>query len=765
MAQDTTPALVLYAGQLVNGDWQTNFEVPFDKGAYGEIKVAFVRRGLTDYTYDPDTYTVSGYLYAWNGGVYTKTETVDTDTPLYDKYGVATGDTWTMGMYREPKNDIFSRAVVEWTGDPITDEDVICIVRDTVKDQPYTYPNNQKHIERALDNLSRQIQELQLTADNALKVDPSWNYTLEDPNKMDPVTWLQTIVRSKGQTLRELRVDNGYIAYTADDPDSATKTWNVLAGVKTGNAGVVSHIRETQVLAEDGVTYIPYLEYSVDGGNTWRPAGQGQSELEHLYVKKTGDTMTGALTIEREQQSQLIAEQGLVFNIKYQGNTQTIFKLLSTMNGPWFHAKDIILGNGSSSGSQIIPASINDTLGIWSNKWKTLFVQNINNGYNIAVPVTNRADTLALKSQVDLAANSGRMITAQGFWYAKMYAATTPATPTYGTNYVDFSQVDGNNNPIIVPFEATGSASATQTTGSSLSDITVATATFETQITTPGSYAFDYDGVDWYYDGNPIALADYGIAFTGTPVQDDVITVIYAISWTQGTTITPPADYDGYIPITSKIWDIQEQDGQQGGRILWNHTSKEFTPYPTIVSFDGANITNSTISGSTIINTTFSGTITSSTFSGTISGSTIDHCTLTDTIAPMPTTPVNNTVANVGYVKESQNKQAISDLTADTATVVLSKDKTIYRMSVTGNLAITIDSSAVAEEGYAQTFELHLTCGASLPTITWAGIDRWVINSDTSPIEVNATSIFAIRVQMGENESTPTVVANYGGAY
>ena len=56
MAQDTTPALILYVG---DGS-QTRFEVPFDKGAYGEIKVAFVRRGLTDYTYNPDTYTVDG---------------------------------------------------------------------------------------------------------------------------------------------------------------------------------------------------------------------------------------------------------------------------------------------------------------------------------------------------------------------------------------------------------------------------------------------------------------------------------------------------------------------------------------------------------------------------------------------------------------------------------------------------------------------------------------------------------------------------------
>ena len=297
MAQDTTPALVIYPGQLVNNTYRTNFEFAFDKGFYGEVKVAFVRRGLTEYEHNPDSslYEVHGYLYAWNGGVYTKTETATTETPLYDKDGVATGDTWTEGMYREPKNDIISNGYVEWKGNPITENDIICIVRETQKSQPYTYPNNQKHIERALDNLSRQIQELQLSAENALHVDPAWNYTYDDEHKMDPIAWLQTIVRSKGLTLRELRIDNDYIEYTTDDPDSLTKTWNVIAGVKAGNGELISHFRETKILAEDGVTWVPFLEYSTDGGNSWKTAGRTASELEHLYVKKAGDTMTGTL--------------------------------------------------------------------------------------------------------------------------------------------------------------------------------------------------------------------------------------------------------------------------------------------------------------------------------------------------------------------------------------------------------------------------------------------------------------------------------------
>lgn len=183
----------------------------------------------------------------------------------------------------------------------------------------------------------------------------------------------------------------------------------------------------------------------------------------------------------------------------------------------------------------LTPAQNNTyNIGKATHKWKTLYIGALNNGYNIAVPVTAQADTLALKSEVDLAANSGRMITEQGVWYAKMDAAgTIPAeAEVEGRNYADFTQVDVDNNPIIVIYTYTSGA------------------------------------------------------------------------WTQTETITPPAAYDGYVPVTSKIWDIPEQTGQQGGRILWNHQSKEFTPYPMIVSFDNQNITNSSLSGCT---TTMSG--------------------------------------------------------------------------------------------------------------------------------------------------------------
>ena len=184
-------------------------------------------------------------------------------------------------------------------------------------------------------------------------------------------------------------------------------------------------------------------------------------------------------------------------------------------------------------------------IGTTTKKWKNLhlagvlYTSAINNGYNISVPVTNSADTLALKSQVDDAANSGEQLYTTGVWYAKMYAATVvPSGVDYdGKNYADFSQTNNDGDPIIVIYEGQSGA------------------------------------------------------------------------WVQIATITPPANHNGYITITSKIWDIVEQDGQQGGQVLWSHNQKTFTPYPKIISFKDAHLTgNSTTdmpaqpTGQTIVN-------------------------------------------------------------------------------------------------------------------------------------------------------------------
>ena len=71
------------------------------------------------------------------------------------------------------------------------------------------------------------------------------------------------------------------------------------------------------------------------------------------------------------------------------------------------------------------------------------------------------------------------------------------------------------------------SATATQTAGTSLSDIAVVADTFAQQVSSSGTYDFVYTNSNWENTGEVVDLADYGITYTGTPEENDDITVVY----------------------------------------------------------------------------------------------------------------------------------------------------------------------------------------------------------------------------------------------
>lgn len=141
--------------------------------------------------------------------------------------------------------------------------------------------------------------------------------------------------------------------------------------------------------------------------------------------------------------------------------------------------------------------------------------------YNITVEKTYLENEAAIYDAIYTAADKGEQLYQTGVWYAKMYSDTVvPTGSEYeDRNYADFSQVDSDNNPIIVIYEC----------------------------------------------------------------QSGV--------WTEIQRITPPTEYNGYLPVTSKFWDIQEQTGQQGGEVLWSYNTKRFTPFPRIISYDSIHIT------------------------------------------------------------------------------------------------------------------------------------------------------------------------------
>jgi hypothetical protein len=411
-------------------------------------------------------------------------------------------------------------------------------------------------------------------------------------------------------------------------------------------------------------------------------------------VNDTGDTLTGLYKHEYGSRVRFMAANSTVNYTDLFMNGSEFEILFHTSNSIY----DGLYGRATNGYVTLYPGTDNQAwLGLGSRRWNRIFVTQLCPDTTSVLTLPNETGVLATKADVDLAANSGDQLTEKGVWYAKMYSATVAPSAENGTNYADFSQVDGQGNPIIVTYNRVNGA------------------------------------------------------------------------WVQDETITPPAEYNGYVTVTSKIWDIAEQAGQQGGKVLWSHNQKTFTPYPQIISFDGQNIINSTFSYGTItqsivnaIGGTLDGmTITNSTFSGeaTLSASS----TIT-----MAATPANTAIASVGYVKNYQGKQIVSDetFTATAMTIVLNDAKTIYCIDATADTAITIDASNTeVVAGVAKTFEIHISCGANIPTITWSGIDAWLKYSLTTPIEPNATSIFALRVQQRPSDATKTIVANYGGAY
>lgn len=313
MAQDTTPAIEVYQGDGSNN----TFSVHFDKGYYGEIKVAFVKRGLTDYEYDPDTYEVSGRLYAWAAGnttYYTHTPNPAIGATVYNEQDIDTGLTITevsgititvnnREYARAQQHDIYNNVILTWTGDTLNVGDYICIVRETERGQPYELPINQKQIEGALDNIERQVQELKAKTDNALLVDPT---RIADASLMSPVQWMETILRSIDLSVRELRYYDGWLQYSLDDPKSASedKTWHSL--LNTTNIKSIYY-----KYTEDEQGRPLYNVYYVDNTDTERLLTYDAQAQRDDIDKLKQDVETNRQSIEAEKQVRREADENL----------------------------------------------------------------------------------------------------------------------------------------------------------------------------------------------------------------------------------------------------------------------------------------------------------------------------------------------------------------------------------------------------------------------------------------------------------------------
>lgn len=277
MGQTNIKSFVMYQGNGSNNV----FSIPMVKGFYGTISVAFVRRGKAVYDFNPTTWTINGNLFAWDVGggsfFYTNTAAPATGAVAYNEYGVANeyevasisgtsiefsmdGHPNVSGM-RDTESDIDENTLLTWTGDVLNVGDFIVIQRTTIPQQPYNFPNNQKHIEKSDDNIERQVQENTDKLGTALVIDPTFEI---DTNKMTPAQWLETIVRSRDLSAREIRVMGKQLFYSTDDPEAADgdKLWTGLPNV----FGFRSFRYAENTI--DGITY-KWIEAEKDG--TWFP--------------------------------------------------------------------------------------------------------------------------------------------------------------------------------------------------------------------------------------------------------------------------------------------------------------------------------------------------------------------------------------------------------------------------------------------------------------------------------------------------------------
>lgn len=119
----------------------------------------------------------------------------------------------------------------------------------------------------------------------------------------------------------------------------------------------------------------------------------------------------------------------------------------------------------------------------------------------------------------------------------------------------DAMLVDGGNGYALdVQVSTGGSASASIGASTGITAATVDTVAFQYMVQdTAGTYEFDYSGGEWSLSSDVVDLTDYGIAYTGTAVNGDKITITYTAStWTDFLAASTIADK--YTTDVNKIY-------------------------------------------------------------------------------------------------------------------------------------------------------------------------------------------------------------------
>lgn len=216
--------------------------------------------------------------------------------------------------------------------------------------------------------------------------------------------------------------------------------------------------------------------------------------------------------------------------------------------------------------------------------------------------------------------------------------------------------------------------------------------------------------------------------------------------WTAGEPIENPI-VDSKIIITSKLWNIPEQDGQQGGDVYWSHIQNKWISYaPKIISFESPNLT------------------------GIPTTPTPPKDGIPEQIANLELVQ-NYHQAAIEYTDNNIIRERINPaITSSTeANIILdNKIADIYQIDIPDDemddaffIIIRFNDEAILDSNKAFTYELHVKMGATSRVLAWDTETeiKWLLNSETSPSDINCVHIFTFR------HSNGNIIANYAGAY
>lgn len=121
-------------------------------------------------------------------------------------------------------------------------------------------------------------------------------------------------------------------------------------------------------------------------------------------------------------------------------------------------------------------------------------------------------------------------------------------------------------------FCAVGSTTISQTVGSSLSDIAISgdKFAFKTKVEGAGSMSFSFVGAEWIdSEGTPVDLGAYGIAYVGTPVENDELTVVYAY---ENVIRLFSANFSGYVSDSLVAFTKNDAESKINAWIIYDST-------------------------------------------------------------------------------------------------------------------------------------------------------------------------------------------------